>query len=193
MPQLRSEEACTILERALAADPYNPVLHAGVIVIYGRAGRIEQAVRQYELSMDYAPQYPPLHGSGGLAYELSGEMDKAIAAYRLCCKLTGDAPYPRSALSHALAVAGEVEEARQIAMEMAANGMLAPADTARAFAGLRDEEETLRWLETACDHGSLHLIVVAADHCFQWLRPNPRFQRILQRMNLANVHAAAQS
>lgn len=59
-----------------------------------------------------------------------------------------------------------------------------PADIAVVYAGLREADETMRWLEIAARECLLHLITVPADPRFVWLRSHPRFQKLLQHMRL---------
>ncbi len=57
---------------------------------------------------------------------------------------------------------------------------------ARAHAMLGERQETLEWLEKACDNKNLMLAFVNADPVFDSLHTDPRFQGVLRRMGLAS-------
>ena len=187
MPQLRMEEAFEMAEFATSLDPYNMLFHAMATFIYGTAGRFDDAVAHNTLIREMAPKATPSYGLEGLIAEWRGEVDKAIAPYRKACELAAGIPHPhlKSFLGHALAVQGHRAEAEQILRELAAQEPSSALDIARIYVGLRDEEESLRWLETASKERSIHLLAVPADNRFDWLRRHPRFQNVIRQMHLS--------
>lgn len=184
IPQLRFEEARDIIERGLTLDPFNPLLHAVAIHIYGRLGRPEQAMRQYSIALRVAPEYPPISVAAGMSHEWNGDLGAAIAMYRKACQLSGDAPYPLSCLAHALAVDGNHAETRRLLRKLEAGPIVASSDLARVYCGLRDSSETLRHLETAARTKCIYLLRITGDPRFDWLLPEPRFRAVLQTMGL---------
>jgi len=184
VPQLRFKEACALLESALTLDPFNPLLHAVAIHIYGRLGHYEQALRQYSTALRIAPEYPPIAVTAGMAHEWNGNLDLAVELYRRCCELSGDAPYPLSCLTHSLARKGEKAEARRLLKKLEAGPIVAASDLARVYCGLRDLSKTLDCLEEAARSKCMHLLRVTGDPRFHWLLPEPRFRAILHQMGL---------
>ena len=57
---------------------------------------------------------------------------------------------------------------------------------ARAYAMLGDKQQTLDWLEKACDNKNFLLAFVNADPVFDNFHSDPRFRAVLQRMGLAS-------
>ena len=184
LPQLRVTEAQTIIQRGLAVDPFNPLLHAIAIYIYGRAGRYEEAKRQYAIAMNVGPAYAPIPACIGCAHEWMGHLQPAIAAYREACELSLNASFPLSCLGHALAAAGEIAEARRILDQLLEAEEQSPADIGRVFLGLCDQGEALRWLELAAERRSIYLLRVPGDPRFKSLLPHARYQAILRGMGL---------
>ena len=52
--------------------------------------------------------------------------------------------------------------------------------------GLRDRDEAFRWLDAALMERSAFLAYVNADARVDYLRPDPRFQDLLDRMKRAH-------
>jgi len=184
IPQRRAEEAQGIVERALAVDPFNPLLHAGAIDIMGRTGRYHDAMRQHKLALSIAPEYAPISAGAGLAYECSGQLEQAIVHYRKACELSQDAPYPLSCLGHALARAGDSAAARSVLETLKHWPTQTASDMARVYAGLRDTDATLECLETAVAQRSLYLLRAVGDPRFDYLSSNERYQNLLRQMGL---------
>lgn len=57
---------------------------------------------------------------------------------------------------------------------------------ARAYAMLGEKQQTLDWLEKACDNKNFLLAFVNADPVFQELHSEARYQAVLRRMGLAS-------
>jgi len=64
-------------------------------------------------------------------------------------------------------------------------------DIATVYLGLRDDEETLRWLETGVKQRNLRLLTVPPDRRFHWLSTHARLQAILQQMGLQTAATTA--
>jgi len=54
---------------------------------------------------------------------------------------------------------------------------------ARIHAALGEHDDALRWLETAYEERATWMIFLKNDPHLDCLRPNPRFQDLLKRMN----------
>ena len=105
--------------------------------------------------------------------------------------MTGHLAAPLSLLAHALAACGETAEARRLLGRLLAFSDPPAIDRATVYAGLRDADEALQWLETAAQERLTHLIMVPADLRFAWLRGHPRFQGLPQQMGLTNLSCRA--
>jgi len=183
LPQLRIDEACSAVELAVSLDPFNPFSRAVAAFIYANAGRYEDAFRHQALGLEVNPAFVPFYYTGGLAHEWSGNLDKAIASFRRAYEM-GKLPAPMGCLGHALAIYGEQKEARLLLQQLFEIPERPIVDIATIYSGLRDAEETLRWLETAAEERNIRLLMVPADRRFHWLSNHPRFRGILQRMGL---------
>src|SRR5262245_24133416 len=160
LPQRRFEEARASVAKGLTLDAFNPLHHAMATVVYAFAGRHEEALRQHVAGLGVDPGFPPMHISAGLAHELAGRLDEAIACYRRGVGLAGQAAAPLSFLAHALAVSGETAEAKHILERLLALPDPPDLDIARVYSGLREADETFRWLDHAVERRDIHLVTV---------------------------------
>lgn len=184
LPQLRLAEAQAVIERGLEVDPFNPMMHAIAIYIFGRAGEYEKADRQSVIAMNIAPGYAPIPACIGCAHEWAGRLEPALSAYRSACELSLNAGFPLSCLGHGLAKIGKTEEARRVLNQLLQTQPQSPADISRVLLGLGDVDEALRWLELAAEGKSIYLLRVPGDPRFDGLLTHSRYQAILRRMGL---------
>jgi serine/threonine-protein kinase len=180
-PQGKRERAIAMIERSLALDPFNPLFLAIAAFIYLCARRFDEVHRLHGLGEDLHPATPSTGPVDAVALELEGRYDEAIAEYR---RFGEHGLELTSFLGHALARAGRIDEARECIPRIAESPGK-PVEMARVYAGLRDADQALRWLEVAVQQRAAHLLVVPPDPRFDWLRSDPRFfERVLRPMGL---------
>ena len=61
---------------------------------------------------------------------------------------------------------------------------VAPYDFAVIYAGLKDRDQTWKYLEMAYEDHSYAIILLRADPRFAHLRSDPRYEDLLRRMHL---------
>lgn len=83
----RLEEAESMVKRALAAEPKNPVYLDTLGWIYFRQGRYQQAVQILEQAVQDAPQEPELRYHLGMAYWMRGRIPEARIELRKAANL----------------------------------------------------------------------------------------------------------
>jgi tetratricopeptide (TPR) repeat protein len=93
-------------------------------------------------------------------------------------------------LGHAYALAGRRAEAEKLLHELQGRvdrgQAFDPYALVTIYIGLGQKDQALEWLDKACGYRSSWLTCFAkGDPSLDPLRPDPGFQRILQRMGLA--------
>lgn len=58
-----------------------------------------------------------------------------------------------------------------------------PYIVARIYAALGEHDEAFHWLETACQERAAWMMFLKTDPHLDSLRPDPRFQELMRRMN----------
>jgi pentatricopeptide repeat protein len=92
-----------------------------------------------------------------------------------------------STLAYVYGCAGRTAEARRAIQEMVQSS---PRDSVQArvfawgYAGAKDKEPTLAWLEKAMAEHSVEMVTLKVNPAYDFLRGDPRFQRLLDRVGL---------
>jgi len=181
----RYEEAYTELQRAIRLDPLLGLTNAFLGYIYLYARRYDQAIEQFVKTIELDPNSAFAHGGLGWAYRCKSMHEPAIAAWEKAVELW-HGPSPLSWFGEAYAAAGRRDEAHKILeqlFELAKQRYVTPYGVARIYAALGMKEEALHWLETAYRQRAEWMVLLKVDPCLDDLRPDPRFEDLMRRMN----------
>jgi len=127
---------------------------------------------------------PPAGVAGiisGQAYEAKEKWPEAIAEYRWSIANSSGASGP-AFLAHALARAGQQQEARQILADLLSKQKQSHGafGIAVVYAGLREYDKAFQWLDKAADEHSINSYI--AEPMFDDLHSDPRYREVLNRM-----------
>jgi Flp pilus assembly protein TadD len=125
----------------------------------------------------------------GSTYIQLGELPKGITELERAVKLSGRTPGALSSLGYAYARAGENAKAKTILAELKHNGgnsHISSWDVAIVYAGLKDHQQALTWLERATAEHSQSLPGLKVEPWLDELRNEPRFQQLMRKINLAS-------
>ena len=116
-----------------------------------------------------------------------GRMPEAIEPIRKATALSKGAVEPTTQLAYALARSGQAEEARLLTrqLEERSRSSYVPAYSfAMIHNGWRDRDAALRWLEQSVEAREVQATFIRIDTRWDWVRADPRFQLLLQRLQL---------
>lgn len=179
----RGAESAAECDRALEHDPFSAGLMACLGWHHVWAGSFEEALTAAGRSLEMEPDNGFAKLIWGWACEQLGRFDEAIAVLRE----TWQGAMPQASLAHALARAGQPEEAREILGRLLAEREIkyVPAyDIAVIHEGLGATAAALEWLDLAFAERSALLMHVAWDPRFRPLREEPRFRALVRDMGL---------
>jgi hypothetical protein len=114
-------------------------------------------------------------------------LPEAIQAFTRARELSRGATEAVTQLGYALARSGKRAAAEGVLAELSAapSGRYIPAYTfAMIHSGLVHREEALRALEQSVDQREVQATFLKVDTRWDWLRTEPRFVRLLKRLNL---------
>lgn len=184
----RLDESVTEIRRALELDPvslpYNTQLGRALYM----QREYDKAIEQYRKTLELDPNFVTAHLQLGWAYEMKEMYDDALAEYQKTIELQpGDSQRVggiggiEARIGRVYALSGRRAEAEKILKTLSASANVPPYNMALIFDGLGDQEQAITWLEKVFEVGSQRF-GLKTDPTWDRLRPNPRFQELLRRI-----------
>jgi serine/threonine protein kinase/tetratricopeptide (TPR) repeat protein len=183
----RQDEAIVHSQRALELDPLGLIIHVLLGMAYYLARRPEESVAECLKTLEMDPQFTPTFIWLGQAYLQLGLHAEAIAAFEKEVALSPGRPTTSAYLAAAYALAGD--RARALALlnqlhDRASDAFVSCFDYALIHFALGEDEAAFRWLDYAYEERAPWFVWIGVDPMFDRLRPDPRLQRLLQKMRL---------
>jgi TolB-like protein/Tfp pilus assembly protein PilF len=181
----RYEEGYTELKRAIRLEPHSIMNQTlGFMLVFNR--RYDEAKQQFERALELDPNFYQAYWGLGAADLYMSRHQSAIAAMQRAVQLSGDTPLFLATLGEAYAAGGYRQEAQKILdqlQDVAKERYVSPYVVAHIHAALGSKEEALHWLEDGYQGHAVHMMCLKTDPRLDDLRPDPRFQDLLRRMN----------
>ncbi len=185
----RLDEALTEIEKAVALDPLSSSVlgQRGAVLLMAR--RYDEAIAQLQRTLQIESNFARAHMVLAEAYAHTGDHERALAAANRARQAGGSSVELTADIGYILAVAGRRGEAVKIAEDLAAQFRSgqdsAAAGVATVYAGLRDVERTMEWLERAWETRDPAIADLRVDPRFDSVRGDARFAALLKRAGLA--------
>ncbi len=189
MSRAREQEAERQVGRAMELEPLSAVvLHAAALTSV-MARRYREAEEWCLRGIEYDPaNYMPRVWLG-LLYQCQEKNAEAILVYEKARELSGGVSFAVGALGHAQAVIGNRDAASRLLnqlIEGSEREHINYYQIALIYAGLRDQDNALLWLEKACEARDAFLpLIVKVDPRMHQLHGQERYENVLRRLNLA--------
>jgi len=181
----RYEESYAELQRAIRLDPLQSLPNALLGDTYFYARRYDQAIEQCRKTLGLDPKSGMAQLFLGWAYSRKSLHEAAIAELKKGCDLwPGSTPF--GLLGEAYVAAGRPYEAQKILEQLdqlSKQRYVTPYVVGRIHAILGQNDEAFRWLEIAYERRAEWMILLKVDPALDCLRPDPRFQDLMHRMN----------
>jgi len=186
----RYEEAEHQIRHAQELEPLSAPVMFGAAVNSIASQRYSEAIDRCLNGLENNPDHFILWYFLALAYQCQMRYPDAIKEFEKAVDRSGaKVSWVVGALGNAHAVSGNREQAERMLSELLARAdreLIDYSGAALIYAGLGDAENALTFLEKACDvRGGMLAVTIGFDPRFDALRPEPRFQGVLKRMNLA--------
>jgi len=179
--QGRFEEALTALERSRDGNPLNMDVYIQLGNVYYRWGKLPEATSAYRATLTINPEAGSVHYRLGLTALLGGDPKAALLEFEQEPDRDFHAVGPPLALD-ALGRKAEADRALAAAEQTAAQG--GAYQIALIHAARNDADGAFRWLERAYEQRDAGMLWIKFEPLLKPLRPDPRFQSLLQRMHL---------
>jgi serine/threonine protein kinase/tetratricopeptide (TPR) repeat protein len=183
----RHSESIINLQIAQALDPLSLSINTGVGVSYYLAGRYKEAIEHYHKTLEMNSSFTVAHEHLGSALLQVGLYDEAVREFQQAVRIDQNDLGLRASLGHAYAVTGRKDEAEKIISELQEASTLkyvSPYFMVEILAGLERVDEAFEWLERCYTDRAPHMIFLNVESKLSALRPDPRFDNLLKRMNL---------
>ena len=143
------------------------------------------SITQFSITLRSHPDFGVAHWGLGETYREIGRPDAAIDELRKAVDRSGGTDYMRAWLAHALASAGQRDEAEAIRRDLtikSAREYVAPFLFALMASGFGNRDATLHWLEETYAARSGWMPFVPVEPELRWLRGDPRFDALVKRI-----------
>jgi TolB-like protein/Flp pilus assembly protein TadD/predicted Ser/Thr protein kinase len=187
--QGRKEESITEIKLAREIDPRSLIINANVGWCYYLAGDADRAIEEEKTALRLDPSFGIAHGYLGQAYLEKKQFVEAIAEFRTFVSLSPGEASRKAELANAYALAGKKAEADDIRHEFENSHdqkYISAYAWAMLYAGFRDKQKTLSWLEKAFAERSGRMVNLAVHPRFAFLRRELAFQNLLSRMGIVS-------
>jgi len=184
---LRFPEAVEQAEIAQQIDPLSLSINATLASRYRHAGRLDDAQRLGQRTLEMDPNFVPAHFSLGAVYEVQGSWQQATEEYKKVIEVSPDDPTALAALGYIYARTGEKAEAHKIMSqltEISKKHYVPSFEFASIFAGLGDANNSMMWLERAYQKRESQMPFIQSDERFNSLHSDPRYQSLVRRLGL---------
>jgi len=182
----RPEEALPEFRLAEAADPlwlWNLYNMAYLLI---QLRRLDEAWMILEKVRTIAPSDPAFHLALGEYYFARTETSKGIEEWGRAEDLTPEVREKRITRAWILARSGYTEKAREMLQHEETLPLFGqiPTNVAQIYAELGDLDECFRWLDKSFAVHDLPIMVIRYDPRYENIRRDPRYQVLLEKMNL---------
>jgi eukaryotic-like serine/threonine-protein kinase len=182
----RQTEAANELARASQLDPLSPLVTVDNNISYVLSKQYDRGLAFAQKGEEMDPNFFLAHFVQGWIYDKKGDYQKSIAKLQRARQLE-DQPWISCWLGHAYAASGDRQNAQKTIndlSELSKQRYVSPYFTATVYAGLKDKEKTLEYLEKAYQDKSVWMVWLKVEDIFDFLRPDPRFQDLQRRVGL---------
>ena len=153
--------------------------------------RYKEAIRAIQDVLATRPDDATALWELGFARLLDSQPGPAIEALERAADITNRGAAVLGVLVQAYAAAGRSVDASRTLDEIhhrQASEYVAATGLVNAYAGLRDRDQTLFWLERGITEGSNIVQYLKVHPSFDFIRGDPRFAGLVRRVGLADAH-----
>ena len=185
----KAEEAITHAKKYLELDPLSIFAYNAMGTILLRAGHYKMATKHFQKVMEMDPNLSTTYFLSGQVDMKQSFYDQGIALIEKAADLENDNPLILSSLGWAYGIAGRKKEAKQILVRlqgMSRDRYISRFLYAKIYAGLGDKDQAFKYLEEAYQQHAMSLALIITDESVENLRSDPRFMKLLKKINLDN-------
>lgn len=184
----RHDEGLAAIQRSRMLDPFSMITNAMYGQFLYQAGQVKESIDQFRATLDMESRFWVAHICLAKSYEKQGMYSEALAACDKAWEFSGGNSEAVSLAGYIHGVSGKKAKAQakiQQLLEQKAKGYVPPYNLALVFAGLRETDTALHWLEQGFADRDVHMTFLL-DHKWDRLRSNAQFRQLMSRVGFAN-------
>ena len=181
-------EAIDAEKYAVELEPFALIFSGALSWWYYLVRRYEEAVSQALRTIEMGPNHFFAYWALGDTYAKENNFTEAISILQEGIKVSGFQPHLKAELARVFALAGLVEEAREILADLCVQletKYISAVNIAKIYAGLGEKDLFFEWLAKAYEERSVRLAWFMIDPCLDEFRSDARFKEILTGMGLS--------
>ncbi len=181
----RGDEAIAEMKLAREADPSSAIINSVTSVPYYYARQYDRAIEECRKSLEKDQDSYIPHLIMALSYAEKKMYEESLAAMQKGMPGLGNSG--ETTMAYLYAVSGRRAEALKVIEKFKQSSKqtyIAPSQIALIYSGLKDAEHTIEWLERAYNDKVTALMYIKVDPKYDWIRSDPRFVSLMQRMKL---------
>ncbi|CAN5872139.1 hypothetical protein BH18ACI4_BH18ACI4_25880 [soil metagenome] len=182
----QTNEAISQINRALDLDPFSLLFNNRLSSAYYYARDYNRALVQIKKTLELDPEASFLYSDMGMVYARLGKYEDALAACQKAIILQKDDPAALATLGITYALSHKKTEAEWIVNtlhQMAKKKYIQPFYFASIYAALGEKDQAFMWLDKARRERTF-IIFLGIDPVFDQIRSDPRFNRLIESMQL---------
>ena len=180
------EEALEQVRIGLSYDPLSAPLHAEEAIVRAYMGDHDTSILLAQSALEASPHYFELYYALGIAQTQSGRLHEAVQTFEAGIAKS-HMPVLMGWLAEAHMQNGDPAKARVVLSQLLdheKNGTALPVAIAVAAASVGEMDLAFKWLEKAAESKDIFLSYITVFPSLRQLHDDPRYHRLLQRMNL---------
>ena len=192
----RFEEAIKHARRSIELDPLTYQNHRTLAWGYYFSRRFEEALVQVDRTIEKFPMLGTAHFNRSWLLRSMGKTDEALESSETAIERSNGSVFILLGHAQALAAAGKLDEAETLIEEVKAQNAtryICYYHIALAYCYAREKEKTFVALEQAWKDREGWLAWLAVEPAFDYVRQEPRFIEILQRVQPPEITAKSDS
>lgn len=183
----RTAEAEEQIKISMGLDPLSMIARIVQpwVLYYGR--EYERALELIDDTIALDPNFSIAPYIKGWILQQTGDFENAIEAHQTAVELSDGSGITLAALAHAQALAGNVDEAREILSRLisSAETQNPPAyEIAKVYLALGETNQLFAWLDRAYDRRANQIIFAKVDPQLDSIRNDERYRNLIERLGL---------
>jgi TolB-like protein/Tfp pilus assembly protein PilF len=181
-------EAASELEHVVENDPLSIHVRWWLAATYWFSRQPGRAREQAERMADIDPRHPLTHMIFGTCQLSLGDLAASVASYEKAAELGGRLPWLLGWLGLACGLSGRRDRGRALREELvalSAGAYVPPFSIALVSLGLADLDDAFKWMDLAVEARDPFVIPLLTYPILDPFRSDPRYWRLLAKMNLA--------